>query len=247
MENLSALVAKDHDYEKLKQILDKVRELKQSLAKFFLDYEREQPSWPSLLDKMTVLSSQVNNLRSSIRNILPILRNHSVTPMCLSPEADPEVQRLTERRLDMFNHEFMPIMLATKNLPEIEERERLLTSHSMSNGSSNYRPMAPGEVHARVQELNAILNYISESFAQTKQNTEKSDKAFDQHRFSNAAETKRLIDAMNNGTGLRPSETGPPPAMANTEASNVNPAMAAQNARGPSTNVRIKMTSKPNR
>ena len=240
-------MARPIDFEKLQQVLDKVHEVKQSLTKFFLDYEREQPSWPSLLDKMTVLSSQVNNLRSSIRSLLPILRSNSIVPMCLAPDIDPTVQRLTERRLEVFNHEFMPHLLATKNQPEIEERERLLATNAMNNNQQSNRPLMPAEVHARVQELNATLNYINDIFAQTRQITEKIDKSYDQQRSNNPQETKKLIEAMNYGTNLRQPEAAAAAPMPSADPTNVNPALAAQNARGSSMSVRIKTTPKPNR
>ena len=247
MDNRSGLMPKPTDYDKLQQILDKVREVKQSLTNFFLDYEREQPSWPSLLDKMTVLSSQVNNLRSSIRSLLPLLRSNSIIPMCLSPDIDPTVQQLTERRLEVFNHEFMPHLLATKNLPEIDERERLLSTNAMNISSSSNRPLTPAEVYGRVQELNATLNYITEIFAQTRQITEKIDKNYDQLRSSNPADTKKLIEAMHSGAALRPLEAPAAAPMPTAESTNVNPALAAQNPRGSTMGLRIKTTPKPNR
>jgi hypothetical protein len=245
----STTINKLTDYDKLQQILDKVRDLKQSLANFFAEYEHGQPSWPTILDQMNVLSSQITTLRTSVRHILPILRSNSIIPMCLSPENDPNVEQLTERRLSVFNHDFMPQLLRTKNLPEIEERERLLTTNSSTNSNSNTfaRPMSTtNEVQLRVQELNSLLNTISEQFRHTKEATDKSDKQFDLQRFSTPVDNKRLLEAMNYGTGLKGPDTSSSPITTNDQ-SNLNQQMPTQPQRPQLPNVRIKTVSKPNR
>jgi uncharacterized phage infection (PIP) family protein YhgE len=248
----SATVPKLTEYDKLQQILDKVRDLKQSLANFFTEYEHGQPSWPTILDQMNVLSSQITTLRTSIRHILPLLRTNSIIPMCLSPENDPVVEQLTERRLSIFNHDFMPQLLRTKNLPEIEERERLLNTNSSTNNNNNNQNTfsrsipTPNEIHSRVQELNALLNNISDSFRHTKEITDKSDKQFDLQRFTHPGDTKRLLDAMNYGIGLKPPDTSSSPITTNDQA-NLSQQMSTQPQRPQAPNVRIKTVPKPNR
>jgi hypothetical protein len=244
----SSTTNKLSEYDKLQQILDKVRELKQSLANFFTEYEHGQPSWPTILDQMNVLSSQITTLRASVRQHLPLLRTNSIIPMCLSPETDPNVEQLTERRLAIFNHDFMPQLLRTKNLPEIEERERLLNTNSVNaNPNSFNRPITnPNEVHLRVQELNTVLNTISELFRQTKENTEKSEKMFDLQRFSNSNDTKRLLDAMNSGIGLKAPDTSSSPITTNDQ-TNLNQQMPTQPPRPPPPNVKIRTVPKQNR
>jgi len=246
----STTINKLTEYDKLQQILDKVRDLKQSLANFFFaEYENGQPSWPTILDQMNVLSSQITTLRTAIRNILPILRTNSIIPMCLSPENDPNVEQLTERRLSIFNHDFMPQLLRTKNLPEIEERERLLNTNSSTNPNNNTLSRSipnPNEVHQRVQELNSLLNFISDQFRHTKEITDKTDKQFDLQRFTNQIETKRLLDAMNYGIGLKPPDTSSSPITTNDQA-NLTQQMQTQPQRPQPPPVRIKTVPKPNR
>jgi hypothetical protein len=244
----STTVNKLNEYDKLQQILDKVRDLKQSLANFFTEYEHGQPSWPTILDQMNVLSSQITTLRVSVRHILPLLRANSIIPMCLSPESDPNVEQLTEKRLAIFNHDFMPQLLRTKNLPEIEERERLLNTNSLNNNSNTFNRSitTPNEVHLRVQELNSLLNTISELFRQTKDNTDKNEKQFDLQRFSNQGETKRLLEAMNSGIGLKAPDTSSSPITTNDQ-TNLNLQIPTQPPRPPAPTVRIKTVSKQNR
>jgi hypothetical protein len=243
----STTINKLTEYDKLQQILDKVRDLKQSLAHFFTEYEHGQPSWPTILDQMNVLSSQITTLRTSIRHILPLLRTNSIIPMCLSPENDPNVEQLTERRLSIFNHDFMPQLLRTKNLPEIEERERLLNTNSSNNNNTFSRSIStPNEIHSRVQELNSLLNNISDSFRHTKELTDKSDKQFDLQRFTNQVDTKRLLEAMNYGIGLKAPDTSSSPITTNDQ-TNLNQQIPPQPQRPQAPAVRIKTVPKPNR
>lgn len=245
----STTVNKPTDYDKIQQILDKVRELKQSLANFFNEYEHGQPSWPTILQQMTVLSSHITNLRQSVRPMLPLLRSNSIIPMSLSPDNDPNVEQLTERRLSIFNHDFMPQLLRTKNLPEIEERERLLNSNSSLTNHVNNHPRtnyAPNEVHLRVQELNNLLTSINEVFRQTKDATDRNDKQYDLHRFSTQADNKRLLDAMNSGVGLKAPDASSSPITTNDQ-SNLAQQMPSQPPRPQAPPVRIRTVTKTNR
>ncbi|CAF1156642.1 unnamed protein product [Rotaria sordida] len=238
------------EYDKLQQILDKVRDLKQSLANIFAEYEHGQPSWPTILDEMNVLSSQITTLRASIRQMLPLLRTNSIIPMCLSPENDPNIEQLTERRLSIFNHDFMPQLLRTKNLPEIEERERVLNINSnMNNNISFGRTITtPNEIQIRVQELNSLLMKISELFQHTKDMTDKSEKLFDKQTFTNPLETKRLLEAMNYGIGLKAPDTSSSSSspITTNEQTNLNQQISTQ-PRVLAPPVRIRTLPKPNR
>jgi hypothetical protein len=169
--------------------------------------------------------------------------------MCLSPENDPNVEQLTERRLSIFNHDSMPQLLRTKNLPEIEERERLLNTNSSSTTTNNIYSRSisnPNEIYARVQELNGILSIISESFRQTKDATDKSDKQFDLQRFTNQNDTKRLLEAMNYGIGLKVPDTSSSPITTN-EQTNLNQQIPTQPQRPQAPSLRIKTVPKQNR
>lgn len=236
---------KINEYDRLQQILDKVRDLKQSLGNFFNEYEDGQPSWPTILDEMNVLSSQIKTLRTSVRHTLPSLRAHAIIPMCLSPDNDPNVEQLTERRMSIFNHDFMPQLLRTKNLPEIEERERLLITNpnNVPFGRSN----GPNDFFARVQDSNAFLDHIGDVLKQTRDATDKSEKQFDLQRFNNQTEAKRLLEAMNYGVGLKAADTSSSSPVTTNEQTNLNQPMAGQPQRPAAPTVRIKTISKPNR
>jgi mediator of RNA polymerase II transcription subunit 8 len=245
----STTINKLNDYDKLQQILDKVRDLKQSLANFFAEYEHGQPSWPTILDQMNVLLSQIATLRITVRHSLTSLRVNSIIPMCLSPDVDPNVEQLTERRLAIFNHDFMPQLLRTKNLPEIEERERLLNSNSSLNSTNPSFPRTnpnPNDVYQRVQELNSSINNITEIFRHTKEMTDKSDRQFDSQRYTNQQDGKHLLEAMNYGVGLKGPNTSSSPITTNDQ-TNLNQQMPTQPQRPQAPSVRIKTVPKPNR
>ena len=244
----TTIMNRSPEYDKLQQILDKVREVKLALAGFFIQYEQGQPSWPTILDQMNVLSSQVTTLRALVRNLLPTLRINSIIPMCLSPEVDATVEQLTERRLSVFNHDFMPQLLRTKNLPEIDERERLLNTNSNSSisGSGFGRPMLnPNEIQMRVQELNAALHSTHDILQGTKAATDKTEKQFDLQRFTNPSDTKQLLEAMNYGTALKTPDAST--SLTRNEQANLNQQMSNQPQRSQVPSLRIKTVSKANR
>jgi hypothetical protein len=168
--------------------------------------------------------------------------------MCLSPENDPNIEQLTERRLSIFNHDFMPQLLRTKNLPEIEERERLLNTNSNTNNNTfNRSTLNPNEIHTRVQELNTLLNNISEAFRHTKEATDRSDKQFDLQRFTNQNDTKRLLEAMNYGIGLKIPDTSSSPITTNDQTNINQQQIPPQPQRPQAPALRIKTVPRPNR
>ncbi|CAF3932118.1 unnamed protein product, partial [Rotaria sp. Silwood1] len=83
------------------------------------------------------------------------------------------------------------------------------------------------ETQIRVQELNSLLNKINEIFQHTKDMTDKSEKQFDKQTFTNQIDTKRLLDAMNNGIGLKQPDTSSSPITIN-EQTNLNQQISTQ-------------------
>lgn len=233
-----------NDYDKIQQIFDKVRDLKQSLTKFFMEYENGQFNWPTLLDQMNLLSSQITMLRALLRDHYQILRCNAIMPMCMSPDIDTNIEQITERRLNMFNHVTVPELLRTKNLPEIEERERVLGSHTI-NSTWNGRPIILTDP-AFSMEFNKYLSSIIDALRQTRILNDKTDNQFDPQHYTSQQDTKVLLDAMSNGNELRIIEKAPISNLPRD--SGLNSMMGGSNARNSATaNVRIKTTAKSNR
>jgi len=117
----------------LEALISRVTELKNTLAAFLvkLEHEHETLSWPSVLDNFALLSGQVNTLLKVVRNEkMPLLRNLAVLPLQLSPERDEELVKLTESRVQVFNHEVVPDYLRTKADPDVEQREQQIIHKS---------------------------------------------------------------------------------------------------------------------
>ena len=142
----------------------------------------------------------------------------------------------------------MPQLLRTKNLPEIDERERLLNTNSNSSisGSGFGRPMLnPNEIQMRVQELNAALHSTHDILQGTKAATDKTEKQFDLQRFTNPSDTKQLLEAMNYGTALKTPDAST--SLTRNEQANLNQQMSNQPQRSQVPSLRIKTVSKANR
>jgi hypothetical protein len=69
---------------------------------------------------------------------------------------------------------------------------------------------------------------------------------FDLQRFSNSNDTKRLLDAMNSGIGLKAPDTSSSPITTNDQ-TNLNQQMPTQPPRPPPPNVKIRTVPKQNR
>ncbi|KAK3584908.1 hypothetical protein CHS0354_021781 [Potamilus streckersoni] len=117
--------------QSLEGLIQRVQELKNAIQMFLfkLEHEYETLNWPSVLDNFALLSGQLNSLGRLLKNDkVPALRNHVFLPLVLSPDRDAELEKLTERRVMMFNHAVVPDYLRTKPEPEVDEKISQLTS-----------------------------------------------------------------------------------------------------------------------
>lgn len=227
-------------------IIGRCVDIKNSLGAFIYKLENEanfEPvTWPTALDNFALISSQVNNLMKILRNEkTPPLRNRIFLPLHLNPERDEELAKLTENRVQAFNHEMVPNYLRTKPEPEIEEKERILyqRSHSISVDAGQ----------KQITQINKIANSVIESVKTARDewdNNETHMKA-SQHQTSSVTDTNIIIAAMSSGKGLRagtemPSGPKPGPQM---------PMMPQQNqpkqgaGKAPSIKTNIKTTTHP--
>ncbi|KAH7935474.1 hypothetical protein HPB52_008408 [Rhipicephalus sanguineus] len=107
-------------------MISRTQDLKNSIAGFIIKLETEYETlqWPSVLNSFALLSGQLNTLMKVLRNEkTPPLRNRILLPLFLNPERDEELAKLTENRIQFFNHEVVPDYLRTKPDPEIEAAE----------------------------------------------------------------------------------------------------------------------------
>lgn len=193
-------------------IITRCADIKNSLAAFIYKLENENPvdtvNWTTALDNFALISSQINNLMKILRNEkTPPLRNRLFLPLALHPERDEELCRLTENRVQAFNHEMVPNYLRTKPEPDIEEKERALYARSGS--------LSVEAGQKQITAINKIANSIIESVKSAREDWDNETHIkSSQPATSNALDTSMIIAAISSGKGLRPGSdlpAGPKP------------------------------------
>jgi len=119
----------------------------------------------------------------------------------LNPERDEHLAKLTEGRVQAFNHEMVPNYLRTKSEPEIEKKERELYSKSlMANDRIN------DQTQKQITMLHKIVTNIVDSVKQAREDwdTNESNSKQQQQATTNQQDTFAIIAAINSGKGLRP-------------------------------------------
>jgi mediator of RNA polymerase II transcription subunit 8 len=189
-------------------IITRCADIKNSLASFIYKLENEHPAdpvnWAVALDNFALISSQINNLMKILRNEkTPPLRNRLFLPLALHPERDEELCRLTDNRVQAFNHEMVPNYLRTKPEPDIEEKERTLYQRSNS--------ITADAGQKQITAINKIATSIIElvKSARDEWDNETHQKS-SQQPTSNPNDTNMIIAAISSGKGLRPGSELPP-------------------------------------
>lgn len=218
-------------------LISRTQDLKNSLAAFLikLETEYETLSWPSVLDSFALLSGQVNTLLKVLKNDkTPPLRNRVLLPIHLSPERDDELARLTENRVQAFNHEVVPDYLRTKTDPEIENRELQLMS--------KLNQLSMDAAQKQIASMNKIANNIVEYIKTNRENWEtESGQRASATQTSSLTDTNALISAISLGKGLKPptgSPKGQPTNPQPTPQQQIRPTSAAKAPSAIKTNIK---------
>merc|ERR1712183_38646 len=96
----------------LDAITQRIADLKNCMQNFLMKIEHEfnTISWPTALDNFALLSGQLNSLSRLLKSEkIPPLKNYVLLPLALSPDKDMDLEKLTEGRLMLFNHEVVPV------------------------------------------------------------------------------------------------------------------------------------------
>jgi len=187
----------------LDELIHRVRELKQSIQGFIYKLENEYQSinWPSLMESFGVLSSGLSTTKRLLKTEkMPLLRNYALFPILLSPDRDPQLEKLTEGRVLAFNHEVVPDYLRTKPEPEVEDKLTLLSVKA----SSITLDMAQKQLNM----LNKITSNILDLINASSDIGERDTSARNAHpTTSSPADTQMLIAAVTKGTRLKRAES----------------------------------------
>jgi len=185
----------------LEDVIMRINELRNSINTFILKLENEYMTlnWLNVLDNFALLSGQVNMINKQLKNDkMPALRNLTLFPLKLSPNRDPELERLTEGRVAIFSHDVAPLYLRTKPDPEIEDKVNLLSEKSNKLTSDN------------LQKLTVSLNrHCGQAAEHIRTFRESMDNDVQKHslpQLSSPADTNALIAAVVFGKGLKPSQ-----------------------------------------
>lgn len=201
----------------LDAITQRIADLKNCIQIFLMKIEHEYSSitWPNVLDNFALLSGQLNSLSRLLKSEkIPPLKNYVLLPLALSPDKDLDLEKLTEGRLMIFNHEVVPVYLRTKPEPEVEEKFTELTCRVGISAHDNPQGKAIKTENMLVEDANVTrkqlntLNKITSNIldiinsARDEWESEANQKSA-QPQTSSMADTNSLIQAITVGKGLK--------------------------------------------
>ncbi|XP_028967438.1 mediator of RNA polymerase II transcription subunit 8 [Galendromus occidentalis] len=191
-------------------LLSRTTDLKNNIQQLILRLENEYETlqWPAVLDYFALISGQMNNLLKVLRSDkLPKLRNRIILPLLVSPDPDPDLQRVTDGRVPLFNHQAVPDYLRTLCDPEIEAADQvILNKAAQMNGDA-------------AQKLIAAHNRICQNACEIIRSTRED---WDVDATSRVApsimsgDTIVLLSAICGGRYLRGPERAPNPSLGNS-------------------------------
>ncbi|GIX85714.1 mediator of RNA polymerase II transcription subunit 8 [Caerostris extrusa] len=223
-------------------VLNRFQDLKHAISSFIMKLENENLNWPHVLDNFALISSQVNSALKILRtDKIPPLRNRTFLPLALSPDRDEELVKLTEGRVQAFNHEIVPDYLRTKPDPEIEAREQqfALKSHSIP------MDMAQKQITAITKIVNNILDTVKANRDAWESDSGQRASAT---QTSSLADTSALIMAITHGKGLKPASGSPKGQPTNPQPPPQQPTRPASGGKVPSgikTNIKSAASMHP--
>lgn len=180
-------------------LIVRMQDLKNALQAFILRLENEYETinWPSVLDSFALFSGQINNLMKILKSDkTPPLRNRLLLPLSLSPDTDEELAKLTEGRVQAFNHEMVPDYLRTKLEPDIEKAENQLMIKSQQ--------ISLDQGQKQIASVNKIANNMIELVKNMRENWDNdSNQRANQPQTFNVADTNLLIAAISLGKDLK--------------------------------------------
>ncbi|XP_041359568.1 mediator of RNA polymerase II transcription subunit 8-like [Gigantopelta aegis] len=183
----------------LEAVIKQVQDLKNSVTAFLFKLEEEyhQLNWPSVLDNFALLSGQLNVLGKLLKSDkIPALRNYALFPVLLSPDRDPELEKLTEGRVSVFNHEVAPDYLRTKPDADAEV--------VVNEMSSKVASISSDAAMKQLVSLNKVTSNILDLLNSAREQWDKdASQRTAQPQTSSLTDTHMLIAALQFGKGLR--------------------------------------------
>ncbi|CAG2163167.1 unnamed protein product [Oppiella nova] len=192
----------DREEKQLEAVVDalihRVSDLKNSLQTFIMRLENdyESISWTQFIDSYVVFSAQIHNLMKIVKNDkTPPLRSRVLFPLLLSPDIDEELMKLTEGRVQSFNHDMVPDYLRTKPELEIESKESAIVSKACN--------LSADQSQKQMTSANKIVNNMTELVKNCREEWETETNRQNQTQTSLMSDTTTLIAAITFGKGLK--------------------------------------------
>ena len=210
----------DREEKALEIVVDSIvlrlADLKNAMQAFVTRIETDPNCcWPTFIENFVVFSAQINNLMKIFRNEkTPPLHNRILFPLMLSPDIDEELIKITEGRVQSFNHDMVPDYLRTKPEPEIETKESAI-NQKVSNLSAD-------QCQKQLASANKIVNNITDLIKNNREEWETESNRHNQNQTSSLTDTNALIAAITFGKNLKPmtapikGPVGPPMPVAQT-------------------------------
>ncbi|CAH1114435.1 unnamed protein product [Psylliodes chrysocephalus] len=183
----------------LDSIIQRVNDLKQSIASmiFKIENEYESITWPTFLDNYALISGQLTSLSKVLsHDKCPVLRNLTVLPLMLSPERDEQLAQMTEHRVTTFAHDLCPDYLRTKLEPMAESKMMQLETKALGLQYDN----AQKQIATYQKVISHVWDIVSK--AREEWETESSSRGNTQQN-SSVADTHLLVAAVGMGKGLK--------------------------------------------
>ncbi|XP_033096880.1 mediator of RNA polymerase II transcription subunit 8-like isoform X2 [Anneissia japonica] len=193
-------------------IMSRVQDLKHSIGSFILklEHEHQMLNWPSVLDSFALLSSQINMLNKVLKgDKTPSLRNMVLLPLELSLDRDEDLEKLTEGRVPVFNHDVVPNYLRTKPEPEIESKNQQRKNIAAQ--------ITPELAQKQINSLNKITGRLLDHLNTAKEDWETDSSSSRLNMTTdNRADTQSLVGTIALGKGIKQvrQQTQPTPSQA---------------------------------
>ncbi|XP_055333498.1 mediator of RNA polymerase II transcription subunit 8-A-like [Paramacrobiotus metropolitanus] len=181
-------------------VLNHIQDIRSNISGLLLHIETQTDylSWPSIMDRFSLISSQMANLAKTMKNEKsPDLRKAVVVPNFVTQESDANVEKLTEGRITSVNHENVPTYLRTRLDPGLEERFDL-AFNKVPPGNTEIAQKADKQI----QQLNKIVSSLIDHVEQNRAEETKTAGKSAMPVTYNSEDTRTIFASAFTGKGL---------------------------------------------
>ncbi|ELR19301.1 uncharacterized protein ACA1_264750 [Acanthamoeba castellanii str. Neff] len=178
MEGSAALAAMKAHVDRIRQVMNDIN----------FELTKPTPNWKDLLGRYSVLSAQFHILLEEFNRKDSIMfPSLAIYPKKTIPE----------------NPNHIPLLLRSKTLPEIEEREKKLTQEFLATQEITTKTEDhKTELETRVESFNAMCDMLEDHFEQSRANYSFKKKREEIPLEDNSLHLNTIIEAIMTGKGI---------------------------------------------